>query len=203
MDVRKNVLIALSAILLILPIVFSSKTFQGPMRLQSATVLPQPIALPEFLLSDQDGAIFNRRSFEGRWSLVFFGFTHCPDICPATLQQLAVVRRRLADTTRDVPEVILISVDPQRDSPEILKQYVGHFGAGITGVTGELDEIRTLTSTLHVFFEYSGGEGDNYNVNHSAVIVVINPDAEFQAVFSTPHDIDKIVSDVQVLIAGR
>jgi protein SCO1/2 len=135
--------------------------------------------------------------------LLFFGFTNCPDICPATLQQLAVVRSKLAEAGADVPAIVLISVDPERDTADVLKQYVGYFGEGISGVTGDIDEIRTLTSRLGIYFEYAEGEGDNYNVNHSAVVIAINEDAEFFAVFSAPHDIDAIVNDVQVLTATQ
>jgi protein SCO1/2 len=159
------------------------------------------MALPDFLLVDQDGAVFNKASFEGRFSLVFFGFTHCPDICPATLQQLSVVRTRMVEAGIEAPDVVLISVDPKRDTPAALKQYVGHFGEGFIGVSGDLPELRQLTGRLGIYFEYADGEGDNYNVNHSVVVIVVNKQAEFQAVFSAPHDIDKIVNDVQVLMA--
>ena len=204
MDTRKYVLIAISAVLLIGPIVFSSKILnRSAAQIISATVMPEPLPLPEFLLRDQDGATFNRTSLKGKFSLLFFGFTHCPDICPATLQQLSVVRQKLALASHDLPDIVLVSVDPERDTPEVLRQYVGHFGDGFIGVTGDMIELLKLTSKLGIYFEHTEGEGDNYNVNHAVAVLAINEDAAFQALFSAPHDIDSLVNDVQVLMANQ
>ncbi len=185
--------------------VFMALALQGPRGMpQHATILPQPAALPEFRLRDQDGAEFSKESFVDRWSLVFFGFTHCPDICPATLQQLAVARSRvLQEATSTFPEIVLISVDPQRDTPEVLAEYVGHFGEGITGVTGPLDELRKLTSSLGIFFEKSFRDNGDYGVDHSAVVIVVNKNAEFHGLFSAPHDIEHFVSDIPLIVESN
>lgn len=175
--------------------------FRGPQGIpQHATELPDPLPLPEFSLVDQRGAAFDKASFEGHESLVFFGFTHCPDICPATLQQLALTRRRMAGPDgAGFPRIVLISVDPERDSPAALAAYVEHFGAGITGVTGELEELRRLTSALGIYFEKSPGADGGYGVDHSAVVLLINEHAEFQAVFRAPHAVDHFVADLPLL----
>lgn len=180
---------------------FMVLAFQGPRGMpQHATVLPQPALLPQFSLVDQNGAPFTRESFRGQWSLVFFGFTHCPDICPATLQQLAIARNRvLADDDNEFPDILLISVDPERDTPEIMARYIGHFGPGITGVTGSLEELRKLTSALGIFFEKSGEENGSYNVDHAAVVIVINKSAEFHALFSAPHNVEHFVGDIPLI----
>jgi protein SCO1/2 len=167
-----------------------------------ATVLPQPKSLPEFSLLDQEGREFNRASFRGQWSLVFFGFTHCPDICPATLQQLSLARAQvIGGGARSFPRIVLVSVDPERDTPEILGAYTKNFGDGVIGVTGSLDELIRLTSSIGIFFAKSDEGGDNYGVDHSAVVLLINPEAEFQALFSAPHKVGNFVADVP-LIAG-
>ncbi len=175
---------------------------QGPRSMpQHATILPQPAPLSRFSLRDQNGAEFNNESLYGQWSLVFFGFTHCPDICPATLQQLAVARSRVLDEGASAfPNIILISVDPERDTPEVLSEYVGHFGAGVTGVSGSLDELRKLTASLGIFFQKSGTDNDNYSVDHSAVVIVINKNAELHALFSAPHHIDHFVEDIPLIM---
>ena len=140
-------------------------------------------------------------SFRGQWSLIFFGFTHCPDICPATLQQLAIARSRvLAEGETEFPNILLISVDPERDTPEIMAEYVGHFGPGITGVTGSLDELRNLTSALGIYFEKAGDENGSYSIDHSAVVLVITPPADLHALFSAPHDISKFVEDIPLIM---
>jgi protein SCO1/2 len=180
---------------------FMTLAFQGPREQPlHAMVLPQSRALPQFSLLDQNGAKFDNESLRDQWSLLFFGFTHCPDICPTTLQQLAIARNRVLDEGESTfPNIILISVDPERDTPEVLAEYIGHFGNGMTGVTGSLTELRTLTSALGIFFEKSVGENGNYSVDHSAVVIVINENAEFHALFSAPHTIDHFVEDMPLI----
>lgn len=171
---------------------------------QYATLLPEPLPLPEFSLIGQDGEPFTRDSLRGQASLMFFGFTHCPDICPATLQQLATARKRLAEEAPGaaLPEIILISVDPERDTPEVLRRYVSHFGEGVTGVSGEPADIRSLADALGLFFEKSGS-GLRYSVSHSTAVLVIDPEAELQAIFSTPHAVDAFVHDLPLLMASQ
>jgi len=170
-----------------------------------ATVLPVPLPLPDFMLLDQSGKRFDRQSLRGQWSLVFFGFTHCPDICPATLQQLAIARSKVLATSRGrddlFPQIILISVDPERDSVDIMRKYVAHFAADIKGITGDLDQLKKLTTALGIFFEKSNGNSDDYNVAHSAVVLLVNPQAEWHALFSTPHTVENFVNDVPLLTA--
>jgi len=179
-------------------VAFMFLAFSGPRDMPvHATALPQSVALPQFELLDQHGAPFDRDSFAGHWSLVFFGFTNCPDICPATLQQLAIARNRMmSGGESDFPHIVLISVDPERDTPDTMTSYVEHFGAEITGVTGKLDELRKLTSTLGIYFEKSASDNGQYSVDHSAVVIVVNPQAEFQAVFRAPHKIEHFVDDL-------
>jgi len=177
---------------------------QGTHELPShATVIPTPMPLPEFALLDHAGNQFDRQSLRGEWSLVFFGFTHCPDICPATLQQLAIARGKVlaADggQSKSFPQIVLISVDPERDTVEIMREYVANFGADIKGVTGDIDELKKLTAALGIFFEKSEDSSEDYNVAHSAVVLLINPKAEFHALFSAPHDVENFVNDVPIL----
>jgi len=178
--------------------VFMLLAFSGPRGLpEHATVLPQSVPLPSFSLLDQHGARFDKESFAGHWSLVFFGFTNCPDICPATLSQLAVARSRMLDDgENNFPHIVLVSVDPERDTPETMSVYVEHFRADITGVTGTLVELRKLTSALGIYFEKSANDDGSYSVDHSAIVIVVNPRAEFQAVFRAPHKIEHFVDDL-------
>lgn len=176
----------------------------APQAVQHATVFPEARALSDFRLVDQAGQAFTREDLTGKWHLLFFGFTHCPDICPATLQQLSVARSRLAaDPANELPDIVLISVDPERDQPEILSAYVGHFGKGVAGITGEPEELQKLTKPLGIHYEAipSGTVGGSYTVNHSTAVLLTNPAAELQAIFSTPHSIDAFVSDLPVIMA--
>ena len=160
-----------------------------------ATVLPAPLPLPDFALTGHDGEAFTRGELAGQVSLVFFGFTQCPDICPVTLQQLSVVRRRLEDAGAEVvPEIVFVSVDPARDDTETLAEYVNAFGDGVYGVRGDLDSLNVLTEPLGVFHARPQTD-DGYDVEHTSAVLVINEQAEFAALFRAPHAVESIVAD--------
>lgn len=169
-----------------------------------ATVLATPEVLPEFSLLDQHGQPVGREVFYDHWSLLFFGFTNCPDICPTTLQVLAAAKRQLAGQGPEtLPQIVLISVDPERDTPEVLARYVDHFGDGNLGITGNIEELRKLSGELGIYFEKSpvAANTGNYSVDHSAVVLVINPRGQFQALFSTPHTIENFTNDLPLIMA--
>ncbi|MEM7431287.1 MAG: SCO family protein [Pseudomonadota bacterium] len=171
---------------------------QTPSPPITATVLPQPVDLAKFSLIDHRSQPFTAAEFAGQWDLVFFGFTNCPDICPLTLKVLADAR-----TLADVGDtrVVLVSVDPERDTPDNLARYVGHFGDNIIGLTGELDQLRALTGSLGIWFEKEPSDNEHYNVNHSAAVIVVDPDGKFHAVFTAPHVAENIAADMQSLMA--
>lgn len=182
----------------------------APAAPASATVFPEPRPLPEFELTDHRGEPFGLEDLRGQTTLLFFGFTHCPDICPATLQQLALARRQLAAADEALPEIVLISVDPERDTPDVLERYVEYFGQGVTGVTGSPAKLQVLTGALGIHFEKAPAqapaqkpEGDDYLVNHSTAVLVIDPQARLQAIFGAPHSIEAFVSDLPALMAAR
>lgn len=197
----KNLIIAIAcAIALALGILLATK-LNTPDEPGTAFVLPSPIALPDFSLLDQHGNAVSAETFQGQWDLVFFGFTHCPDICPTTLQTLAAAKRELAAAgTEPLPRIVLVSVDPDRDLPAQLGKYVDHFGAGNLGVTGELAEIKKLTKALGIYFEKQVADGENYGVDHSAAVLVFNPAGEFHALFSGPHVVANYVHDLPLIM---
>ena len=165
-----------------------------------STVLTKPIKLDEFLLTADDDSVFSNQSLKDKWSLLFFGYTHCPDVCPLTLHQLAQANKELADTLDSTPDIIMVSVDPDRDTSEILQKYVRSFGENVSGVTGKNEELDKLTSQLGIFYNANKHEGENYSVNHSAAVILINKNAEFHAVFSAPHSIEHFVSDLPLIL---
>jgi len=183
---------------------FMALQMQTPSQPEFALVLPDPNPVPAFSLVDQHGAPIDQTVFAGQWDLVFFGFTHCPDICPATLQVLAAAKAALEEQEQaPLPRIVLVSVDPQRDTPELIQQYVNYFGAGNLGITGKLEEISKLTSGLGIYFEKRPTDGDNYSVDHSTAVLVINPDGKFSALFGGPHVVDNYVNDLPIIMGGN
>ena len=165
-----------------------------------STVLTKPIKLDEFMLTADDDSVFSNQSLKDKWSLLFFGYTHCPDVCPLTLHQLAQANKELANKLDSTPDIIMVSVDPDRDTSEILQKYVRSFGENVSGVTGKNEELDKLISQLGIFYNANKHEGENYSVNHSAAVILINKNAEFHAVFSAPHSIEHFVSDLPLLL---
>jgi protein SCO1/2 len=174
----------------------------------AATVLPAPSVLPEFSLQDQHGQAFARDNFKGQWSLVFFGFTNCPDVCPTTLQVLSSAKQQLAQQQfSPLPRIVFVSVDPERDTPEVIGQYVDYFGEDNEGVTGSIEELRKFTGGIGIYFEKSpldlNATNDNYSVDHSAAVLVINPQAQFHALFGTPLTVENLVNDLPLIMAQQ
>lgn len=166
-----------------------------------ATVLTPARPLPEISLVDQAGAEFDGSRLKNRWSLLFFGFTRCPDVCPATLGVLAQVNKSLADLPAGArPQVVLVSVDPQRDTPEQLAAYVRFFDPSFTGVTGTQNAIDAFTRALGVPFAISKTANGDYTVDHSAAIFLIDPRGAMRALFSTPHEPAVIASDYRRIV---
>ena len=181
--------------------VFVALRSQQPATPTSAMVLPDPDPVPAFELVDQAGTPIDETVFEGQWDLVFFGFTHCPDVCPTTLQVLAAAKKALDEKgVSPLPRIVLVSVDPERDTPDILEQYVAYFGAGNLGITGALEGVRALTQGLGIYFEKRESDDGNYLVDHSAAVLLIDPQGRFSALFSGPHVVDSYVHDLPILM---
>ena len=182
---------------------FMALRMQVPAVPEHALVLPAPNPVPEFDLVDQYGEPIDHTVFEGQWDLVFFGFTNCPDVCPMTLQVLAEARKTLVEEGQsELPRIVLVSVDPERDTPEVLGQYVDYFGEGNLGITGTLAEVTKLTSGLGIYFERQPSDDENYAVDHSAAVLVINPAGGFEALFSGPHIVDNYVHDLPIVMGA-
>jgi protein SCO1/2 len=174
-----------------------------PAAPEQALVLEQPRPLPDFALADHRGADFTPARLEGHWTFLFFGFTHCPDICPTTLQTLARVKAGLADLPAAArPDVVLVSVDPERDTPAPLAGYVPYFDPEFLGVTGREEALAPLAAGLGVAYGRTPDEsGDGYTVDHTAAIFLVDPNGRLAAVFGTPHSADRIEADYRYVLA--
>ena len=187
-----------------LGILFSLFMHQGQGLLEgvSATVLPEAKTLPDFVLEDHHGNEFTNESLKDQWSFIFFGYTHCPDVCPTTLASLNQVDEILKKTPGvALPKTIFISVDPARDTGELLAEYVPYFNSEFIGVRGSLQQLQALTVPLGIVFgQGDDDESNDYEVFHSARILLIDPKVRLKALFSSPHDVNKIASDYTKII---
>jgi protein SCO1 len=178
----------------------------GPPVTEVATVYPEPRALPEFALVAQDGSRFERARLAGHYTFVLFGYTNCPDACPTTLAELASARRLLADLAPGaLPAVLLVSVDPERDTPARLAAYLAHFGPAFAGVTGAPAAVAALTVALGVAAERGAERDGNYRVDHTAALFLIDDRARLAAVFPAPHVAATLAADYRRIraAAGR
>lgn len=175
-----------------------------PTEQLDATYMPEGRAVTDFELVDHNGDAFTPQDLEGNWDLVFFGFTHCPDMCPTTMAELRRVQDMLAAENRaDAVDVVFITVDPERDTPERMKDYVTGFDASFTGVTGSLDAIDVLARDLgiaHTRHNDDVEEGENYDVDHGLAVLLINPQGRLQAMFGSPHDATSIEDDLTTIL---
>ncbi len=166
--------------------------------LESGTSLPQPRVLPEFNLVDTHDAAATTASLRGHPTLVFFGFTHCPDVCPTTLATLAIVQKQVLAQDRKLAglKIALISVDPERDTPQQLGSYIASFGGDFIGLTGSADEIVKASRGFGVAAARVDLGGGNYTMDHSAAVFALDSQARVVAVFSPPFSAPALARDV-------
>lgn len=173
---------------------------QGVPRLASGTALPQTRPVGAFTLVDQDGKAFGVAQLAGRPSLVFFGFTHCPDVCPTTLALMAQLHR---DPALQDLRMVFVSVDPGRDDVVTLRHYVDAFGGGFTGLRGEDAQLEPLLKSLGVARALQPLAGGDYSVDHSATLFYVNEKGALSAVFTPPFDIASLRPDLLALASSR
>lgn len=182
----QNLVLAVAAALSLLGGYYLGNMASGKKpELQAATVIPEPREIADFSLVDSNNEVFNLDSLKGKWSLIFFGYTHCPDICPTALSSMVNVYKSLDDDTRGKLQIVFVSVDPKRDTPEHLKKYVEFFHPDFLAATGEDLELKQLTKQLALQYKiHTPDEKGDYLVDHSAWLIIVNPDARFHGVIS-------------------
>ena len=165
----------------------------------AGTALASAIGGP-FQLIDQNGKPFSDADLKGKWHLIFFGYTHCPDACPTALNEMSLALDRLG-MKRDEVGVVFITVDPERDTPDALKSYVQSFDAPIVALTGSPEAVAQAAKAYRVFYAKHPRPDGDYDMDHSAVIYVMNPEGRFTATFTPDSSADAIVQRLQKLIS--
>jgi len=159
------------------------------------TLFPDPKPLTAFALTDDKNRVFDLANLKGKWSFIFFGFTHCPDICPTTLAVLARARDNIAKSMVGGENIqfVFISVDPNRDTARKLRQYVDYFDSSFIGATGDNAQIGNLAGQLGATYQVAIAPGmENYPVTHTTAVFLVDPRARYYAVYTPPHDAEAI-----------
>jgi protein SCO1 len=191
----------LAVVLLAVAIITLQRPPPAPLDLQSGISLPQPRAVPEFALLDQHGRPLTRAALQGRWTLLFAGFTHCPDICPTTLTTLTALAERLQDEGREL-QVLFLSLDPERDDPATLAPYLDYFNPDFIGATGDVAEIDALMAALGLAYIQVPTGAETYTIDHSTALALIDPRARVVAYFKPPLRDDALADDLLPVLAG-
>lgn len=171
---------------------------------QYLSLYPQPRALPDFELLDNHQQVFSSSQLIEHWSLVFVGYTFCPDVCPTTLAELSSIYPQLKALPSEYPiQVVFLSVDPQRDTPERLNEYVNFFEPEFIGVSGEHKSLFPLVKAMGMMYSMSEStDNPNYLVDHSSSVVLVNPQAQVIGRFKAKFEPGKIaLSDSQLILA--
>ena len=194
---RRNIRFTVVVVLLFITVIVAGFVYriQQP-RVMSVTEMKvnglylheTPRNFGEMSLIDHHGEVFDRSRFEGKWSLVFFGFTYCPDVCPTTMAFLDQFMAQLEGTEAEDTQVVMVSVDPARDTVEQLSQYVPYFNPDFIGVTGEFLDVHRFATALNTPFRKVPGQDENYLVDHSSNVVLINPKGDYHGFFKAPLD---------------
>jgi len=191
----------------------STSSTEKPGQYHNLTLFHKSRDIRPFELQDHKGQRFTNENLMGQWNLLFFGFTHCPDICPPTLFQLKSFINNLGNSPV-LPRVFFVSVDPQRDSPAVIADYLKRFHPDFIGAVGNELELIRLAKQLGIYFEKSNAQADphaahgqhgpakKYLINHSGSILVVDPAGKLAGLFSTPHDAGKMADAWRKLISG-
>ena len=202
------ILAAVIAVILGLTInkVLSGKGQGDPTALIDAGIilLPQSRTLPDVKMTDQDGQAVAMDGLKGKWSLLFFGYTFCPDICPTTLAQLRQIKSELPPEAVDKLQVVLVSVDPNRDTPKQLKQYLGYFDPQFKGLTAaSVEDLQKLANAVSIPFIPADTSKPNYTVDHSGNLAVIGPDGTQRGFIRAPLNNQKLVAQLPEMLKRK
>ncbi len=176
----------------------------APLRMQTVRLIEPPRPLAPFSLDLADGSKASAATLAGHWTVVFLGFTHCPDVCPTTLAELAKAQaqwRTLAEASR--PRLLFLTVDPERDTPEQVEKYAQFFSPDTIAASASPGELARAAATLGLVYMKVPTTGGDYTMDHSATLVVLDPQGREAGLIRPPLDWKAIASDLAILSKAR
>lgn len=206
---QKTVFILVALVSLVLGVIVNrvlSGTDQGD---QTALIdagiilLPQSRAVPDLTFTDQDGQPVWMSQMKGKWTLLFFGYTFCPDICPTTLAQLRQIKSELPRDAVDKVRVVLVSVDPDRDTPQQLKQYLGYFDKQFLGLRAPVATLQKLANAVSIPYIPADTSKPNYTVDHSGNLALLGPDGTQRGFIRAPLNGQKLAAQLPGLVERK
>ena len=202
---RRSSAIRCAALLGLLAFCSSSLAVDRKAMLEEANllILPRERQLPDVELIDEQGQTVTTDELRDHWYLLFFGFTACPDVCPTTLSDMRRLLGQLPPDVREQVQVVLISADPARDTPEALRTYLGYYRANFKGLTGEIPELQKMSKALGLpFVAATSMEGD-YNVSHSSNLAIVGPNGTLRGHIRAPLKLDGLLQFLPQLIEAK
>ncbi|MDB6049096.1 MAG: cytochrome c oxidase assembly protein [Pseudomonas sp.] len=204
--VQKTVFILVALVALVLGLtvnqVLSNRGQGDPTAMIDAGIilLPTSRSIPDLKMTDQDGKTVSIDELKGKWTMLFFGYTFCPDICPTTLAQLRQIKSELPKEVLGKLQIVLVSVDPNRDTPQQLKQYLGYFDPSFMGLTAPVDVIAKLANAVSIPFIPADTSKPNYTVDHSGNLALLGPDGTQRGFIRSPLNDKKMVEQLPGLL---
>lgn len=207
---KSKIIILISAVVVIALLAglwLHHNTLGKPAVLKTATVLTPARDISDFQLTGDNDKPFTLSNLKGHWTLIFFGFTHCPELCPTTLATLKEVYQKLENAKqKPMPQVLFISVDPARDSPKLIKRYLSSFNSNFLGATGTEEALKSLTQEMSVLYMkvmqpgHESNDQAHYDIDHSGTLLLTNPAGKLVAIFNMPHQEAQIAADLHTII---
>jgi len=197
--------VVIAAIALYFGLIKQHKTPLTEVKIDGVFLAQPRTDFEPFKLADTNGGTFTLDSLKGHWTMMFFGFTNCGEVCPSTLAAMNGMYKKLETTLPEdkMPKVVFITVDPDRDDMNRMKQYVNSFNPHFMGARADINETVALEKQLHIVAAkiQADGRGKNhYTINHSAEVLLFNPEGNLQAFFSYPHTADQMVTDYRTIL---
>jgi protein SCO1 len=192
----------LAAFAVLIGIVAGMVVLRPPAAVQilSGTLLQEPRPIVDFNLAGDDGKPFTKADLAGRWNVIYVGYTHCPDVCPTTLAQLKQVEKGLGEDAAKL-RFIFLSIDPERDTPQILAQYTHYFSPDFRAVTGPNTQLDALGKSLgFVYQKVPGQTPQSYLMDHSSALILVNPQVQLAGFLTPPFKTESLVSDLKQLV---